>query len=68
MNTLLSSSIEVNCPNNGEIHSNLQYSVIDPIGPFAFGFQGWNSIWRKKRSRCVFEVRPSITGLCVGIQ
>lgn len=68
MNTLLSSSIEVNCPNNGEIHSNLQHSVIDRMGAFAVGFQGWNSIWRIKRSRCVFEVRPSIIGLCVGIQ
>ena len=68
MSTLLSGSIEVNCPNNGEIHSNLQYSVIDRMGAFAVGFQGWNCIWRIKRSRCVFEVRPSIIGLFVGIQ
>jgi len=40
MSTLLSGSIELNCPNYGEFHFNLQYSVIDPIGPFAVGFQG----------------------------
>ena len=40
MSTLLSGSIELNCPNNGEFHLNLQYSVIDPIGAFAVGFQG----------------------------